>query len=214
MKQRRPLMRGPEIVMNLADTKSSSDYGQSFEHPADEEMLYVPGGTYRMGSEKHYPEEAPVHHVTVDGFWVDRTPVTNRQFRRFINATGYVTFAELTPDAKDYPDALPHMLKAGSLVFTPPKQAVDLSSTSPTETSKLMPNGPARNCRPRPNGNSPRAVGWMDRNSPGATNSRLMASIWRTPGRAISRSRISRPTASSAPLPSLRFRPTATACTT
>src|SRR3984957_15347548 len=89
-------------------------------------MAFVPGGTFRMGSDNHYPEEAPVHRVAVDGFWMDRTPVTNRQFRQFIKATGYVTFAELTPDPKDYPDALPHMLKAGSLVFTPPKEAVDL----------------------------------------------------------------------------------------
>jgi formylglycine-generating enzyme len=57
---------------------------------------------------------------------MDRTPVTNRQFRDFINATGYVTFAEITPDAKDYPNALPRMLRAGSLVFTPPREAVDL----------------------------------------------------------------------------------------
>jgi formylglycine-generating enzyme len=61
---------------------------------------------------------------------MDRTPVTNRQFRKFINATGYVTLAELMPDPKDYPDAPPHMLKAGSLVFTPPKQAVDLRDFS------------------------------------------------------------------------------------
>jgi formylglycine-generating enzyme required for sulfatase activity len=116
--------RGPEFPMNLADTKSFSGRGQPPQ--ADEAMLYVPGGTFGMGSDRHYPEEAPVHRVTVDGFWIDRTPVTNRQFRDFINATGHVTFAELTPDAKDYPGALPHMLKAGSLVFTPPKQAVDL----------------------------------------------------------------------------------------
>ena len=57
---------------------------------------------------------------------MDRTPVTNREFRKFVNATGYVTFAEIAPDAKDYPGALPHMLKAGSLVFTPPTHAVDL----------------------------------------------------------------------------------------
>lgn len=63
--------------MNLHDTKSSSDYGQSFEHPVREGMLYVPGGTFRMGSNRHYPEEAPVHRVTVDAFWMDRTPVTN-----------------------------------------------------------------------------------------------------------------------------------------
>jgi formylglycine-generating enzyme required for sulfatase activity len=55
---------------------------------------------------------------------MDRTPVTNRQFRKFVNATGYVTFAEITPDAKDYPGALPHMLKAGSLVF-----AIDTSAS-------------------------------------------------------------------------------------
>ena len=47
-------------------------------------MIRIPGGTFRMGSDKHYPEEAPVHRVTVDGFWIDRTPVTNRQFRDFV----------------------------------------------------------------------------------------------------------------------------------
>ena len=67
-----------------------------------------------------YPEEAPVHRVTVDGFWMDRTPVTNRQFKEFVKATGHVTFAELTPDPKNYPGILPHMIYAGSLTFTPP----------------------------------------------------------------------------------------------
>ncbi|MGX0994967.1 formylglycine-generating enzyme required for sulfatase activity [Bradyrhizobium diazoefficiens] len=81
--------------MYLADTKSLSGSGQSFEDPAGEGMFYVPGGTFRMGSDRHYPEEAPAHLVTVDGFWMDRTPVTNRQFRKFVNATGYVTFAEI-----------------------------------------------------------------------------------------------------------------------
>jgi formylglycine-generating enzyme len=89
-----------------------------------ERMIWIPGGTFRMGSDRHYPEETPVHRVTVGDFWMDRTPVTNRQFRQLIEATGYVTFAEIKPDAKDYPGALPHMLKAGSLVFTPPKHAV------------------------------------------------------------------------------------------
>ena len=89
-------------------------------------MIYVSGGTFRMGSDRHYPEEAPVHRVTVDGFWMDRTPVTNRQFKEFVDATGHVTFAEIAPDPKDYPGALPHMLYAGSLVFTPPEHPVDL----------------------------------------------------------------------------------------
>lgn len=89
-------------------------------------MALIPGGTFRMGSDRHYPEEAPVHRVTVSAFWIDRTPVTNRQFRQFVEATGYVTVAEVPPDPKDYPGALPHMLKPGSLVFTPPKRRVDL----------------------------------------------------------------------------------------
>ncbi len=94
--------------------------------PAGLQMLWIPGGTFRMGSDRHYPEEAPVHRVTVDGFWMDRTPVTNRQFREFIRATGYVTFAERPPDPGDYPKALPHLLYTGSLVFTPPDHPADL----------------------------------------------------------------------------------------
>ena len=77
-----------------------------------DEMIFIPGGTFRMGSDKHYPEEAPAHRVTVDGFWIDPTPVTNAQFRQFVEATGHVTFAEIAPDPDDYPGALPHMLQA------------------------------------------------------------------------------------------------------
>ncbi|MCX5581729.1 formylglycine-generating enzyme family protein [Kaistia terrae] len=88
-------------------------------------MVHIPGGTFRMGSDDHYPEEKPPHRVTVDGFFIDPTPVTNAQFRAFVEATGHVTFAEIAPDPKDYPGALPHMLKAGSLVFTPPSHPVD-----------------------------------------------------------------------------------------
>ena len=54
-------------------------------------MIWIPGGTFRMGSDKHYPEEAPVHGSRVDGFWIDRTPVTNRQFKKFVRATGHKT---------------------------------------------------------------------------------------------------------------------------
>jgi formylglycine-generating enzyme required for sulfatase activity len=97
---------------------------------ARREMMRIPGGTFRMGSDRHYPEEAPVHRVTVDSFWIDRTPVTNRAFRKFVNATGYVTCAEIAPVATDYPGALPHRLKAASLVFTPPERAVDLRDFS------------------------------------------------------------------------------------
>ena len=91
------------------------------------DMVFVPGGEFRMGPGGHYPEEAPAHRVRVGAFWIDPAPVTNRQFRRFVNATKHVTFAEIAPKAEDYPGALPHMLKAGSLVFSPPKEPVDLS---------------------------------------------------------------------------------------
>ena len=68
--------------------------------PETDGMVFVPGGTFRMGSDRHYPEEAPVHRVTVDGFWMDRTPVTNRQFKEFVRATGYVTTAEVAPPVR------------------------------------------------------------------------------------------------------------------
>src|SRR3954467_8994863 len=89
-------------------------------------MIWIQGGTFRMGSDRHYPEEAPVHRVTVDDFFIDLTPVTNRQFKEFVKATSHVTFAEIPPRAEDYPGALPHMLYAGSLVFSPPSRPVDL----------------------------------------------------------------------------------------
>jgi formylglycine-generating enzyme len=113
----------------MSETKVAAANSETAER-AQANMIWIPGGTFRMGSDKHYPEERPVHRVTVDGFWIDRTPVTNREFRKFVNATGYVTFAEIKPHADDYPGALPHMLKAGSLVFMPPKHPVDLRDWS------------------------------------------------------------------------------------
>ena len=88
-------------------------------------MVWIPGGTFRMGSDKHYPEERPAHRVTVDGFWMDRCPVTNERFARFVQATSYKTFAEMPPNPDDYPGALPEMLYAGSLVFVQPPGPVD-----------------------------------------------------------------------------------------
>ena len=89
---------------------------RSPQQTALQDMIWIPGGTFRMGSDNHYPEEAPVHRVTVGGIWIDRAPVTNRQFKHFVRATGHKTFAEIAPDPKNYPGALPHMLYAGSLV--------------------------------------------------------------------------------------------------
>lgn len=91
-----------------------------------DDLVFIPGGVFRMGSNDHYPEEAPVRAATVEGFWIERTPVTNRSFAAFVQATGYVTLAERPPRAEDYPDADPALLKPGSAVFTPPPHAVDL----------------------------------------------------------------------------------------
>jgi formylglycine-generating enzyme required for sulfatase activity len=110
----------------MGDSEVVERHGQSAAPKPN--MIFIPGGTFRMGSGKHYPEEAPVHRVSVDGFWIDRTPVTNRQFKEFVRATGHKTFAEIPPDPKKYPGALPHMLYAGSLVFTPPNHPVNLKN--------------------------------------------------------------------------------------
>ena len=66
--------------------------------PPQPGMVWVPGGTFRMGSEDHYPEEAPVHSVSVDGFWMDRFHVTKAQFAMCVRETGYVTMAARPPD--------------------------------------------------------------------------------------------------------------------
>lgn len=89
-------------------------------------MRFVPGGTFAMGSANFYPEEAPVRQVKVGPFWMDETPVTNRQFAEFVEATGYVTFAEIPPDPRDYPGMAPEMARAGSLVFQKTSGPVDL----------------------------------------------------------------------------------------
>lgn len=93
-------------------------------------MVFLQGDEFAMGSDRFYPEEAPVRRVRVDPFWIDATPVTNAAFGRFVAETGYVTFAEIPPDPKAYPGMLPEMMQAGSLVFEPPHTPVDLSQLS------------------------------------------------------------------------------------
>src|SRR5689334_18649462 len=80
-------------------------------------MVWLPGGVFWMGSDKHYPEEARAHRVRVDGFWIDRFPVTNQEFRKFVEATNYQTLAERPPDPAVYAGASPDMLQPGSAVF-------------------------------------------------------------------------------------------------
>ena len=83
-------------------------------------MVWIPGGSFVMGSDQHYPEEAPASRTQVDGFWMDRAPVTNAQFKTFVKATGHVTVAERPPDATLYPFADAEQLKPASIVFVAP----------------------------------------------------------------------------------------------
>lgn len=83
-----------------------------------------------MGSERFYPEEAPLMRVSVDPFWMDATPVTNTQFAEFVAATGHVTFAEIAPDPAAYPGMNPDLVQPGSLVFEMADGPVDLAQVS------------------------------------------------------------------------------------
>ena len=82
-------------------------------------MIWIPGGTFQMGSRDGQADEQPVHKVTLDGFWLDQFEVTNEKFEQFVRATAYVTVAERKPDPKDFPGAPPENLVPGSVVFTP-----------------------------------------------------------------------------------------------
>ena len=106
--------------------------------PAPEGMVWIPGGEFSMGAQdppdrndtvgmQATADSRPVHRAYVDGFWMDTTEVTNEQFARFVKATGYVTVAERTPRAEDFPGAPAENLIAGSVVFSPPDHAVPLN---------------------------------------------------------------------------------------
>ncbi|HYI18566.1 MAG TPA: formylglycine-generating enzyme family protein [Solirubrobacteraceae bacterium] len=92
--------------------------------------VWIPGATFAMGSDRHYPEEAPAHPVTVRGFWMDRRQVTNREFAEFAAETGYVTVAERPLDPADFPGAPAENLQPGSLVFARTRGPVDLRHLS------------------------------------------------------------------------------------
>ena len=91
-------------------------------------MVWVPGGQFWMGCDDALMRDArPIHMVSVDAFWMDKTAVTNEQYAKFTEATGYVTVAEKKPDPKEFPGAPPELLVPGSCVFAPPNEAVALN---------------------------------------------------------------------------------------
>lgn len=97
--------------------------------PAPDGMVWIPSGRFSMGDDyEPFRDARPIHPVEVDGFWMDRYPVTNAQYRKFVQATGYVTVAERKPDPKDFPGAPPEVLVPGAVVFAPPANAVPLDN--------------------------------------------------------------------------------------
>ncbi len=105
-----------------------------------EGMVWIPGGVFSMGAKnpvglpgggaQAFDDARPVHRVSVSGFWMDATEVTNEQFLRFVAATGYKTIAEIPPSKNDFPGVDEHLLVAGSAVFMPPANGVDLKNSS------------------------------------------------------------------------------------
>jgi formylglycine-generating enzyme len=94
---------------------------------APEGMVWIPGGEFWMGADE-FPDAQPWHRVLVDGFWMDKTEITNDQFAKFVKATKYMTVAEQAPRAEDFPGAPPENLVAGSVVFSPPDHPVKLNN--------------------------------------------------------------------------------------
>ena len=117
------ILAEPVLKHRFADPKSPA----STESIATErDMVWIEGGTFVMGSDRHYPDEKPARLMRTDGFWIDRTPITNRMFARFTAETGYRTFAEQAPLAADYPDAPADNLIPGSMVFIPSSRPIAL----------------------------------------------------------------------------------------
>ncbi|MBX3208130.1 MAG: formylglycine-generating enzyme family protein [Labilithrix sp.] len=106
-------------------------------------MVFVPGGSFWMGSDEPRMRDArPWHEVTVDGFWMDRTEVTNEEFLRFVEATGHVTTAERPLDAARYPGASEEARQPAGIVFEKPTHPVSLDA--PLSWWRLVPGASFR----------------------------------------------------------------------
>jgi formylglycine-generating enzyme required for sulfatase activity len=118
------------LVMAAKKSQQSAYQGAMAMPMRDALMVWISGGSFRMGSDRHYPEESPVHAVAVDGFWMDRFTVSNAEFAAFATATGHVTVAERPLNAGDFPGVKPELLVPGGLVFHMTQGPVDLSDAS------------------------------------------------------------------------------------
>ncbi len=127
--------------------------------PAPDGMVWVPGGVFFMGnSAPEFADARPIHKVAIDGFWIDKTEVTNAQFEEFVKATGHVTMAEKPLDPKQFPQVDPKELTPGSIVFAPPTEQLDANQVSHLNWWKMVkganwrhPEGPASDLKGREN---------------------------------------------------------------
>ncbi len=130
-----PVASEPVVNTGFAPTILNS---ASVPTPAPNGMVWIPGGEFSMGTDLSCEsicglpgatvDAQPIHRVYVDGFWMDATEVTNEEFARFVEATGYVTVAEQKPTQAEFPNAPPENLIAGSTVFTPTDSPVPLDN--------------------------------------------------------------------------------------
>lgn len=105
---------------------------------APKDMVWIPGGEFSMGSNVEdeslcslsgvTKDAAPIHRVYVDGYYMDKTEVTNEEFEKFVKATGYITVAEQKPTKEEFPTAAEEDLITGSVIFTPTPTAVNLNN--------------------------------------------------------------------------------------
>ncbi len=112
------------LLLGCGRTASPSRSKNPASPPGPSGMAWIPAGEFLMGSRSGLEDERPVRKVELDGFWMERTEVTNRDFARFVSATGYVTVAERPPAPSDFPGVPKEKLVPGSLVFTPPRRPV------------------------------------------------------------------------------------------
>ena len=138
------LPHGELVTMQAASPDPAVSFAPTVENqgpiPAkmSQGMVWIPGGEFSMGANsppamdelgmKATTDARPVHRVYVDGFFMDKTDVTNAEFASFVKATGYITVAERKPRAEDFPGAPPENLVAGSVVFSPPNHPVPLTN--------------------------------------------------------------------------------------
>lgn len=118
---------GPWVYREANRVLRQEQTRRALRNPLGADMAWIPAGKFTMGANDGQPDEQPIHDVKIRGFWIDRYEVTNEQFAKFVETTGYVTTAEKDPDPAQFPGAPVENLVPGSVVFTPPARVETLN---------------------------------------------------------------------------------------